>query len=408
MLRLIQYLKGYVIIKVWGFSPERFMNLCSNHRLFLWNIVNFGDYYTMCISIRDFYRLKSITRKTGTRVVIRKRCGLPFFIPKIARRKVFVLGFLGSIVFWMWMSGYIWAIELQGNFYVTGDELMAFMAEQNVKVGMKRGAVNIEELEKSLRREYDLVTWTSARIDGTRLVVQIKENELSETPPEEPLQEGAGYDLVAETDGTVVSIITRSGVPLVQDGSEVKAGDILVQGGVPIFNDDTTVRKYQYCVADADIFIRSVYKGKETLPVWYDDKQYSGREKKSAFIELFGRRFAVKLYRQPYETYDTVEDMRQVKLLDNFYLPIYYGTERVREYTMVTQRYTKAEAKAIFTERTVKIMKTLMEKGVQIIEKNVTIKKDSFHWYLDIHFDIIEKTGQIAPIKQATDVTVSQ
>ncbi|MDR2889788.1 MAG: sporulation protein YqfD [Lachnospiraceae bacterium] len=398
MLKLIQYLKGYVIIKVWGFSPERFMNLCSNHQLFLWDIANFGEYYTMCISIKDFYKLKTITRKTGTRVVIQKRCGLPFFVPKLKKRKVFVLGLLGSIVFWIWMSGYIWAIELQGNYYVTNDELMAFVAEMNIEVGSKTSKVDIEALEKSLRSEYDIITWTSARIDGTRLVIQIKENELTETQPTEPtLQEGAGYDLVAEKDGTVVSIITRSGVPLVTEGSEVMAGDILVQGGVPLYNDDTTIRNYQYCVADADIYIRTRYQGTETLPVWYDEKQYSGEEKQSPFIELFGKRFAIKLYRQPYETYDTTLDMHQLRLLENFYLPISYGTERVREYTLVTQQYTKEEAKAIFTERTVKIIETLMEKGVQIIQKNVTMKKDSFNWYLDINFDIIEKAGKITP-----------
>ncbi len=43
MLQFIQYLKGYVCIRVWGYSPERFMNLCSNHDILLWNIENHGE-----------------------------------------------------------------------------------------------------------------------------------------------------------------------------------------------------------------------------------------------------------------------------------------------------------------------------------------------------------------------------
>ncbi len=397
MLKLIQYLKGYVIIKVWGFSPERFMNLCSNHQLFLWDIINFGDYYTMCISIKDFYKLKTITKKTGTRVVIQKRCGLPFFVPKFKRRKVFIIGLLGSLLFWMWMSGYIWAIELQGNYYVTEDVLMGFMNDQDIKIGMKRSAVDIEKLEKSLRKEYDIITWTSARIDGTRLVVQVKENELLEVAEEEKAEEGQGFDLIAEKAGTVVSIITRCGVPLVAEGSEVVAGDVLVQGGLPIYNDDTTIKKYQYCKADADIYIQCQYGEQEILPIKYEEKQYTQKEKKTPILELFGHRIKFRLFDISYETYDIVEDMKQVKLLDNFYLPISYGTELVREYTVMDKSYTKEEAKEIFSSKIVKIMKTLMEKGVQIIEKNVTIRKDNVNWYLDIDFEIIEKTGKTVP-----------
>ena len=69
MLQIIRFLKGYLSIKVWGFSTERFINLCGNHNILLWDIVNHGDYYTMCISLKGFYQLKSITknRNKGSR-----------------------------------------------------------------------------------------------------------------------------------------------------------------------------------------------------------------------------------------------------------------------------------------------------------------------------------------------------
>ena len=33
MVGVLQFLKGYVRIKVWGVSPERFLNLCSNKNI---------------------------------------------------------------------------------------------------------------------------------------------------------------------------------------------------------------------------------------------------------------------------------------------------------------------------------------------------------------------------------------
>ena len=113
MIQVIRYIKGYLLIKVSGFSPERFMNLCSHHNIFLWDVENHGDYYLMKISLKGFYRLKGITRKTGTRVVITKRYGLPFLSVRIWKRRIFLFGLLGSLIFWIWMSGFIWAVEIE-------------------------------------------------------------------------------------------------------------------------------------------------------------------------------------------------------------------------------------------------------------------------------------------------------
>ena len=60
MIRFFRYWKGYLKIKVWGFAPERMINLCSNRNIMLWNIVKEQDYYTMYISIRGSYMLKEM------------------------------------------------------------------------------------------------------------------------------------------------------------------------------------------------------------------------------------------------------------------------------------------------------------------------------------------------------------
>ena len=66
MLQFIQYLKGYVCIRVWGYSPERFMNLCSNHDILIWNMEHVEGQYEFCISVRGVRQLKPILRKTRT------------------------------------------------------------------------------------------------------------------------------------------------------------------------------------------------------------------------------------------------------------------------------------------------------------------------------------------------------
>ena len=82
MTEWLKRLRGYVKIRVWGFAPQRFINLCSNKGILLWNIEKQDDVYIMCVSLESFYRLRSIARKTKVRVVISERYGLPQTVDK--------------------------------------------------------------------------------------------------------------------------------------------------------------------------------------------------------------------------------------------------------------------------------------------------------------------------------------
>ncbi|MDE6167720.1 MAG: sporulation protein YqfD, partial [Acetatifactor sp.] len=242
MIELLKYLRGYLRIRVWGFSPERFMNLCSNKGILIWNIVREGDVYYMNINLRGFWALRPIVRKTGTRVAVLERYGLPFFLPRLLKRKVFVMGLLLAAAFWIWSSLYIWNIEISGNYQITDDVFQSFLKENQVTVGMQKRDLDIEELEKEIRRRFSQITWASARLSGTKLLIDIKENDAPIVSPEK--KETTGTDLVAEYGGRVVSMIVRSGVPKVAIGDEVEAGCVLVEGKVPIYNEDATVREY--------------------------------------------------------------------------------------------------------------------------------------------------------------------
>ena len=392
MLQVIRFLRGYLTIKVWGFSPERFMNLCSNHNIFLWNVINHGEFYSMNISLKAFYKLRPITRKTGTRVVITNRYGLAFLSVKMWKRKIFLLGLLSSLMFWMWMSGFIWAVEIEGNHFVTTDVFLDFLKEKGVESGIKKKTVNIEELEKEIRTKFNIVTWTSAKIDGTKLVIQLKENHLTTVQKKEYDSE-TGMDLVASKDGIVISIVTRSGIPRVKAGDVVKKGDILVDGGIPILGDDDMVKHYNFCVADADILLQCIYTMKEEQQEKYQRKQYTGKQQNRFFLMVHTAKVHLPYFPKKFEAYDLLEEKTQLKLFENYYLPVYIGQNQVKEYVLEDKIYSKEEVKILFEEKIMKFIETLEEKGVQIIEKNVTINKTAGIWKMNVDFLVIEKTG---------------
>lgn len=404
MIELLKYLKGYVCIRVTGFSPERFMNLCSMREILLWNIRREEDAYYMCLSIAGFFKLRPIVKKTGTRVVIVKKNGLPFFVPKMLKRKVFLMGFFLAAFFWIWTSRYIWAIEIQGNFMITEDIMMDFLKNEQIFTGMKKSGLDIEALEKDIRKEFYQVTWISVKLTGTKLTVHVKENELLPTQEAENTQEkeNMSSDLVADRDGKIISMIVREGVPQVTIGQEVKKGDVLVSGSVPVFQEDGTVRKYRYCKADADIILEHSLTMKQSLASYYERKNYTGREKKQYYLTILGKNLRFGSKKNPFLSYDSVTDETQLQLLQDFYLPVLYGKYTYREYYVEEQKYTKAEAKEILNERYQKFIQTLTEKGVQIIGKNVKIETTDSGWVLCGAFQVQEKTGISVPIEEKT------
>ena len=89
MLKLFYFFRGYLWIRVSGASAERFINLCGIRHMMLWDIKKDEEAYVMCISLKSFFEMKDIVRKTSTRVAVLKRIGLPFLMSGVKKRWFF-------------------------------------------------------------------------------------------------------------------------------------------------------------------------------------------------------------------------------------------------------------------------------------------------------------------------------
>lgn len=398
MVRVVKFLKGYVRIRVWGYSPERFMNLCCNHDILLWDIVNHGDYYTMCVSIRGFFQLKSCLKKTRTRTAVEKRVGLPFYLPKVRKRKIFSIGFVACFLFLFVMSRFLWAIDIVGNQAVTDDVFLEFLEQNGIAAGMPRNKIVGHVLEEKIREQFDVITWTSVQIDGTKLLIQVRENEHPGGVKKDE-NAGTGSSLCAGADGTIIKMITRSGVPLKKPGDVVQKGDIIVEGRVPIYNEDGTVREFHYCDADADIFIRYTYPINERLSKSYLAREYTGRVKKKYFLRTLNKEYRMA-QGQPFPYSDSVMEENQLHIFGNLYLPLFTGSVTYREYLPTELSYSKEEAGELLSQRLYRIVHSLEEKGVQIIQKDVKIVTDTKNYILKGNFTVISAAVESVPMEQ--------
>ncbi|NLL79136.1 MAG: sporulation protein YqfD [Clostridiales bacterium] len=312
------------------------------------------------------------------------------------RRKIFGIGLIGCLLFLFLMSRFLWAIEIEGNLAVTDDMFLDFLKQNGIHAGMKRSELVSHTLEEKIREQFDIITWTSVQLDGTRLVIYVKENEHPGETKSTETAENSGTDLCAQADGIIIKMITRSGVPLKKPGDEVKKGEIIVQGQVPIYNEDGTVREVRYCDADADIYIQYVYPVQEMLPRTYLAKEYTGRTKKRHFVRTLEKEYYIPVG-TPFRYCDSIMEEEQLHLFGNLYLPLFMGNVTYREYLPTELKYNPEEAGVLLNKKLSQLVLSLDEKGVQIIQKDVKIVKDKKNYFLKGNFTVLSQAVEHVP-----------
>ncbi len=400
MIGIINWLKGFLRITISGKGTERFLNLCGNKNIVLWDIVHIDEGYELNISIKAFKGLKPIVRKTKVKVVIREREGLPFFVSTVNKRKIFLMGSLIALFVWA-MSGYfLWNIEITGNYYITKEQLEDYLYENNIHIGMQKKKLHIESLEESMRVAFPQIKWISGKLDGTTLFIDLKESEIKSE--QMVFEENISYNLVAHVDGVIESIIVREGIPKVKQGDMVTKDTVLVEGLVPVMNDDGTVREELAVKSDADIYIKYEMPYEEKLPQKYITKQYTGRTKKISYIRIGENEIA--LGSEPnYLVSDTVINEGFFRIFKQLRLPIRWGSFVHREYLNIEVLYTREEASEILKNKFTNFLHSLSEKGVQIIEKDVKIERDNQDWLLRGNIIVSEPVRNLVPYEKSTE-----
>ncbi len=368
---LNHFLKGYVTIRVEGNSPERFVNLCAFHKIYMWDLVPAKQSYSMNMELNDFRKIRPFAKKTHTKIRIINRIGFPFFLYRYEKRKLFFAGAFLCILILCFLSSRIWDIHFEGNDKWTEDILMDYLKSNDVKPSMPRNKVNCEKIVKDIRKEYDDIVWVSASLEGCVLKIHIKENE--DTFRESLKDQDTPQDLVATKEGVITKIITRKGSPCVHVGDHVSKGDVLVSGKIEITNDSQEVVGYKYLKADADVYADTTMKYKDSVNQVGLHKNYEDSLRGIVYLKAGNYFLKAGTLTHHFEEWESFAREKTLKLGENFQLPIAVGYQVIRPYT--TKKYARSK-KEIQKELSLNyglFSKELEQKGIQIRKKDVKI-----------------------------------
>lgn len=324
--KIIGYLRGYIVICVDGVFCERFLNICSNRGIFLWNVRRLGKgRICACISIGGFKEIRSIARKTRTHISVIKRQGIPFILHRYRNRRAALVGVVLFFILLWYLTSHIMGIDVTGNQRIATEEIINQLKGCGIYYGASVGKIDSKLIKNQMMTKFDDIAWIGINIKGSRAYIEVKER------LDTPIRVDADIpcDIVAAKDGVIRLMEVKDGQTLVKTNEFVEKGDLLVSGVV-----DSKKIGMRYVHSYGEIYAETNYKKTKEYPFEYVEKIYTGNEKKRYSLSVMNKR--LKLFfkdEQPFEKGDVTEEEREYKMPFSFIPSLFVETEKFIEYT---------------------------------------------------------------------------
>lgn len=372
LLKILRYIFGYIKAEVYGFAPERFMNLIVKNDVVIWDIEHTKQGYIFHTGRKNLMKMKPFLQKTNMKIKIMEKRGLPYFFKNHKKRVAFLLGFAIASVLLYIMSLFVWEIKVSGENTLVADNVLKQIEKNYVALGTLKSHVNCHELEEKLRKDFAEISWVSCELKGTGLTIYLEEG----MAPKKKTEDTPG-DMVALKDAVITKMVTRQGTPVVKVKDTVKKGEILISGTVYIYDDNNEILETSYIAADGDVYGNVKENYEDFIDLKYYKKIYDKNIKNYVSFYFMDYCFTPYIPKVNSKNYDTYTEIHKACILDHFYLPMGYKKMTKRPYQLQLKQYDEKEAKDILTERMNKKIKAFEKKGVEIIKNDVTIVREN-------------------------------
>ena len=369
-------LKTSIKISITGEQVERFFNLCSHHSINLYNIHKFENNYYASMDPACFFSLKALAKKTNIKIKLVSKEGILFLISNIKKQCFFIVFPFVCFLALLLSSCFLWNVQINGNQSITQDMLRDYLQINGIHYGMLLKEIPLNQLKTDIRNEYPQINWVSIYLEGTTLQIDIKENDSTIYKTK---TNNVRKDIIAPESGIIETMLVRTGTPCVSIGEEVKKGDVLIMGMIDIPSENGITKKSIPCSADGDVYL--VYKKNinESLPLTYTSKEYTNRKSKNIELNFSNNSYNIPNSNIPFLNYDVLTEEIPISLISILSLPVSIKQNTYYEYYNKESKYSVEECEKIMNQKLEEICKTFIEKGVQIIEKNVKIETNSVY-----------------------------
>ena len=382
---LLSYILGYLKISVEGFYIERFINICRNQKIAIWNIKKKDEakvYFN--IITNDFKNIIKIAKKTQSKIKIEQKKGVPFLLNKYKKRKIFFKFLLFLIILIMLSSNFVWNVEIIEEKGKKIENIEQDIENAGLKIGTLKQKINTKEIINKIRLERHDVAWMGIELKGTNAIIKLVKTK--EKP--EIVNDDEYCNIVSDKEGIITKINAADGTANVKVGDVVKKGDILINGWM-----EGKYTGLRYVHAKGEIEAKVWYTKSKTVPLNTTEKQETGNIEEKYKIKI--NNFQINLSKRvsKFENYDTIENEKKIKIFSNFYLPISIIKITNKEVEEIKKTYTIEEAKNKAIKELEEELDNEIENGKNIVNKNINTYENEGSVDVYVTYEVLENIG---------------
>ena len=295
-IKIWNYLKGYVIIRINGLSLERLLNLALANSIYLWNVNRINNTeIEATLSLAGYNSLENIVNKAGCQIEIKDKIGLPFLLKKLKKRKMLGFGLIVFICLIILLSSIIWEIEIIGAEQISTKEIISLLETNNIKTGKLKKNINKDFMKDILLNEFEYISFLDIRINGVKLTIEIRESDI----PPEKIDKTYPCNIIAKKRGVILKIIAKNGEAVAKKGKIVEKGEILISGVMKNSFEDSPYLVH----AEGEVLARTRYTSIIEEPIVKTDKIETGRTYKQRGLKFKDKGIRFLSGDIPYENY---------------------------------------------------------------------------------------------------------
>ena len=382
---LFNYIIGYIRISVEGYYIERFINICRNNKIVIWNLKRDKNVkLELNIGIKDLKRLRRIVRQTKCKMKIIRKSGLPFLFNRYKKRRIFLVFLLLIVILLAISSNFIWNIEIVVENNEEIQNIYNDVINNGISIGKCKSKINTKEVINKIRLNRDDIAWMGIELKGTNAIVKV----VKATSKPEILDDSDYCNVVSDKQGVVTKINAQNGTIAVKVGDTVNIGTPLINGWME--GKYTGIR---YVHAKGEIEAKVWHTKSKKIPYNATEKRKTGNLENKYKIKI--NNFEINLSKRlsKFQIYDTIDTEKKFKIFSDFYLPILLIKTTNKEVIEEQKKYTIEEAKNIGVDELQKELDDEIENKEKIVNKiiNTYEKEDGIEIY--VTYEVLENIG---------------
>lgn len=395
--KTVKLLRGSVCVRAKSAYPERMLNLCSARGIEFWDVRWIDDTaLSFCVARGDLRALRRAAEGCGAEVSIERTAGTPFFFARLRRRHALFAGGILCAALLLVNSLFIWDFEVTGNETVPTETILHALREHGVHRGTFIYSFRSQDICNRVLPELKDLCWVAVNVRGCKAYVQVRER----VRAPERVNESEPTNVIAAKPGLITKVRALDGEKRVLPGTSVQQGQLLIAGVVDTGGTEKPSVTTRFLAGKGEVWARTWYDLTVRVPLTYEKKVYTGKEKRSHTLIWGENRLKIGAKGSSICNVDCdkIKNQTQWTFFGLFALPVTWETETLLPYELEITPRSRADAEAQGKDMLETYLDALLGEAGSVTQRRFSTAVEGDTLVVTLSAECEEQIGKEVPI----------